>query len=121
MRVIAMVCFVAGCGGWSQRDTVLELTSAGFNATDGLESRDIVGRCLESNPVVGRCGDVVPLGVYVPMTLVLHAAISAALPAGPMRTAWQLASTGLEFAIVTNNMSLGYMPWGADMSASQHH
>lgn len=120
MRVIMVVCLVAGCGGWERRDTVLELTSAGFNITDGLESRAVVARCLESNPVIGRCGDRMELGTYVPVTLVLHAIVSAALPAGRIRMTWQLASIGLEGAIVANNMSLGYMPWGADIPANGH-
>lgn len=120
MRLFLMVCFVAGCGGWSKQDTILELTSAGLNATDGLESRGVVADNAESNPIIGRHGENVPLGVYVPVTMLLHAAVSAALPKGDMRTGWQMLSISLEGVIVMNNMACGYEPWSSSGVMYQH-
>jgi len=46
--------------------------------------------------------------------MLLHVAVSAALPRGAWRTAWQAASIGLESAIVVRNADLGYTPWNTD-------
>jgi len=54
MRAMVMVCLVAvGCGGWSKRDTLLELSSATMNGVDALETRGIMADDVETNPIMG--------------------------------------------------------------------
>lgn len=115
MRGLAIwLAMLSACGGWTKRDTILEISSAGMNGIDALETRGVMADNAETNPIMGTRGQNVPLGVYVPVTMVLHAAVSAVLPAGAWRTAWQAASIGLESVVVLRNADMGYTPWNAD-------
>lgn len=65
-------------------------------------------RCGESNPIVGPCGDRLPVGVYVPVVLLLHTGAAHAIPHGRWRTAFQTLTLGFEAAIIYGNYVLGY-------------
>ncbi len=102
MTVVALAGCAAGAG-WTARNTALELGFVGETAIDTYQTaHDILPRCAELNPIVGRCGDRVPLAVYVPVGLVLHAAIAWALPPR-LRTTFQAISLGFEGAAVGLN------------------
>ncbi len=106
--MVLMAIMLAGCGagrGWTGANTAMELGFAGEVAIDTYQtSRSILPACAELNPIVGRCGDRVPLAVYVPVGLVLHAAIAWALPPR-LRNLFQIASLGVEGAVIGLNWS----------------
>lgn len=106
--VIAMALVLTGCAagrGWTAANTAMELGFAGEVAIDAYQTaRYILPACAELNPIVGRCGDRVPLGVYVPVGLVLHAAVAWALPPR-LRNLFQIASLGIEGAVIGVNWS----------------
>ena len=94
MRWLAILA-LAGCAGWSRKDTALE--SAFFLATtiDWGQTQDITAACDEVNPVMGSCGQRVPVGAYFPMLLLAHVAIAAALPPS-WRSTFQGFTLGME-------------------------
>lgn len=106
LRSIFLCVFVAGCcgaHGWSRSDVALEGTFALASAVDGMESGKFVDTCHESNPVIGACGERVPLGVYIPLSIVVHAAIAYAIPHGTYRTAFLGLTTGAELDTIYAN------------------
>lgn len=101
----------AACGGWSKKDTALELGMIPAVAADWTQTQAITERCSEGNPVIGECGQNVSLGWYFPATLIAHGLISAALPAGWWRTAWQALTLGIEVKTVHSNALHGVEFW----------
>ena len=97
-RFIAVLA-LAGCAHWSRKDTALEASFAMVTTFDWAQSAEVTARCDETNPVVGWCGQRVPIGVYFPIALAAHAAISALLPPSA-RTIFQAATTGMETTTV---------------------
>ena len=81
---LLLMVALTGCAagrGWTAANTAMELGFVGEVAVDTYQTeRYILPTCAELNPLVGRCGERVPLAVYVPVGLVLHAAIAWALP-----------------------------------------
>lgn len=105
---IVAVLALAACQGWSKRDTALELSYIVPTALDEGQTQWITAHCQEGNALVGRCGDgPVPQEVYFPLTVVVHAAISAAIPQGWWRTTWQALTLGVEAKTVQRNAAEG--------------
>jgi hypothetical protein len=98
---------LGGCAagqGWTARNTALELAFVGETAVDTYQTaRNILPNCAELNPIVGRCGDRVPLAIYIPAGLLLHAAVAWALPPR-WRTPFQAISLGFESIAVGSNV-----------------
>lgn len=104
----ALLVLAVGCGGWGKADTALELAGQTANGLDWRQSETITQQDNESNPIIGQHGNHVPLDVYCGSVMVLHFAVSALLPQGKWRTAWQGLSAGVEGFVVYNNYKLGY-------------
>lgn len=99
----ALLPACCGARSWSRSDIVLEATFAAATLVDGLQSRSIVAECREANPVIGECGDRLPLAIYIPLSALLHAAITGAIPHGTGRTVWLGVSAGAELDTVYSN------------------
>ena len=106
MRLLLIAAFLAGCfpheRHWDGTNTVLEVTFAAELAVDGMQTRQIVADCQEYNPVIGPCGDRVPLGAYIPLTGLLHLAVSYFLPP-KARLVWQSVTVGAEGHVIYFN------------------
>ncbi|MGE0546945.1 MAG: hypothetical protein AB7O24_04900 [Kofleriaceae bacterium] len=105
--VMVMALATMGCGGWTKRDTALQLTFAAAAAADWAQTRSVVSSCDEQNPFIGACGDNIPPGVWFPLTGLIHSGIAAALPP-KWRTAWQALTIGAEVNMVWMNHANGY-------------
>lgn len=104
--LVAMVCGVlGGCGGWSKRDTIAELGFAAVTAEDWRETRTITSFCNETNPVLGPCGENMPVDLYFPVAIALHAAVAAMLPP-KWRLLWQGVAIGAELNQVWSNYAM---------------
>lgn len=106
MRFIAIACALAACTGprrWTKLDVGLEATFVAADVIDGLQSRKFVTSCREENPVIGNCGQRVPLGVYIPLSALLHVGIAWALPHGSVRTVFLAATAGAELDTIYAN------------------
>lgn len=105
---IAIALALTGCAagqGWTAANTAMELGFVAEVAIDAYQtSQSILPACAELNPIVGRCGERVPLAVYVPVGIALHAAVAWALPPR-LRNIFQIGSLGLEGAVVGLNWS----------------
>jgi hypothetical protein len=110
----AILLFLFACSGprkWTKLDVGLEVGFSGAVIVDAWQSsHSAIHECTESNPILGPCGDRVPLSVYVPAIMILHAAISHAIPTGRYRTLFQAMTLGLEIGIIYGNYILGYGP-----------
>ena len=111
MRAVAVIALLAACGGWSKRDTAMEAAFIGASALDWHQTRTIASLCNEQNPVIGACGQNISPDAYFPITIVVHAAIAAALPAGAWRTTWQAVPLGAEVSQTWGNYREQY--WAA--------
>jgi hypothetical protein len=98
---------LAGCGGWTRKDTLAELGFATMTTVDWVQTNSIVTVCEEENSIIGACGENMSPDVYFPMALALHAAIAATLPPR-WRLAWQAIATGAELNQVWNNAANGF-------------
>jgi hypothetical protein len=101
-RLVLVFALLAGCGGWTKRDTLAELGFATITADDWRQTRTITRHCDEINPLIGPCGENLPVDGYFPAAILLHAAISAALPPR-WRTLWQGVTIGAELNQVWRN------------------
>ncbi len=108
MRTALALACLAGCGGWSNRDTLGEVAFGAATAVDGAESVEIGRECHEENPLIGSCGQ--HLNTYIPTSVAVHYAISLMLPAGPWRRGWQMLTLGAEASTAVGNYALGYKP-----------
>lgn len=93
-RLLAAVALV-GCAHWTAKDTALEAGFAFATMIDWQQTDTITYDCGELNPIMGLCGQRVPVGVYFPAMLGLHALVSALLPRD-WRTVFQAATAGME-------------------------
>jgi hypothetical protein len=93
-RFIVVVAML-GCSHWSRKDTALEASFAIVTTIDWAQTAEVTAACSETNPILGWCGQRMPVGVYFPVALAVHAAVSALLPP-TARTIFQAASTGME-------------------------
>jgi hypothetical protein len=95
--VVALVVALVGCESWTHRDTALEAAFFAATTVDWQQTQDITADCGEVNPVLGPCGQRVPVGVYFPLVLAAHAAISSLLPPS-WRTTFQAFTLGTEIS-----------------------
>ena len=110
-RLLALTAFVLGaCHGWSKQNTLLELHSATWNIADAVQTQEIHDSGVrDMNPMINAAFQSgVGIAAYESGILVSHLMISAILPRGSWRTAWQLASAGVEAYVVVRNHQLGY-------------
>jgi hypothetical protein len=107
MARIILLVFLGACEGWQRADTVRELAFATEQSVDWYQTSWITRNCDETNPIMGRCGQRVSPSIYFPVATVLHAAMSAALPA-EWRHGWQYFSGGSEGTIVWMNFANRY-------------
>lgn len=85
----------------------MELGFATVTMTDWAQTRGIVRVCGEQNPIIGECGGGVPVPVYFPVTMLVHAGVAAVLPP-KWRTAWQGLAIGAELNQTWRNYRNGY-------------
>ena len=93
---------LTSCGGWSKKDSALELGFAGITTVDWVQSKWIAAACREQNPIIGRCGQRVPVDLYFPIAMLVHVSIALILPP-TYRTLWQAAYIGAEANQVWGN------------------
>ena len=94
-----------GCGGWTKRDTILELGSQATFFGDWRQTRAAIANpdMSESNPMIGLKGETMSPDAYFLGVGLAHALIAAALPPR-WRTVFQLATIGAEtYQIVKNH------------------
>lgn len=93
---------------WTTLDTSLEVTFVVLTIMDWRQTRDIQNHPVlyETNRVLGRHPSARRINTYIPLSIIAHAAIAAALPK-PYRTIWQSIWIGIELNAVNNNASLG--------------
>lgn len=103
VAIICLAVVLGACGGWSKRDTLLEAGFAVTTAQDWRETDSIVQGCREQNALIGPCGDRLSPDAYMPIAIGLHAVVSALLPAGKLRTAWQVVTVGAEVKTLYGN------------------
>ncbi len=106
-RLIILSLCLGACGGWTRKDTLLEIANAGVTAVDWHQTEKIVYFCQEQNPIIGVCGDRAPVDIYMPSMILVHAGISMLLPP-KYRTLWQAVSLGIESETVYSNYASGY-------------
>lgn len=99
---------LAACGGWSRRDTALEAAYIAAVTSDYAQTRAIVADRNEVNPLIGPDGRRTPIAVYFPVMAALHFTVSAVLPRGWTRSAWQAFTLGYEVEVVYANVRHGY-------------
>jgi hypothetical protein len=109
-KALVAAVLMAGCANyegptlkWSKVDYSLEGAFVLETVYDGIQSRAIVAKCFETNPIIGDCGNRVPLGVYIPLSIIVQAGVAAFLPSD-LRTAWLGLTTGAEADVVYTNM-----------------
>jgi hypothetical protein len=103
VRILILVLpLLLACSPWTKQDTLLEIGAIGATSLDWYQTEQITRDCAETNPVLGLCGQRVPVNVYMPASMVVHAAVAWLLPA-PWRTIWQAAMLGAETSTVWEN------------------
>lgn len=109
MRLALLACLLVACSGprrWTKTDVGLEAAFLVEDTIDGLQSRKFVASCHEENPVIGGCGQRLPLGLYIPLTALLHVGIAEAIPHGTWRTIFLAATAGAELDTIYANQFL---------------
>jgi hypothetical protein len=106
MRYAWLLVGVLGCGGWTKRDTALELVAVASLAEDWHQTQRCVDAeyCYERNPIIGDRGQNLSPGNYFLGVGMLHVAIAAVLPHGWIRTSFQAVTTAAEAKQVYDNV-----------------
>lgn len=110
-NALSLLVLLTGCCGphrWTKTDVALESAFALETVADGFQSTTFVDNCHEENPVIGPCGNRVPLPVYIPVSALLHAGITWAIPEGKWRTLWLGITVGAEADTLYANHILKY-------------
>lgn len=107
VKTIVILSLIAACGGWSKKDTALELGFAGATALDWHQTETIVYNCNETNPIIGQCGQNMSPDLFMPLAIAAHALVAIALPP-KWRTIWQSLGIGAEVSTVWENYSGKY-------------
>jgi hypothetical protein len=112
-------CAGSGSRAWRKSDIALESVFAVALAADWDGSGRFVSSCHEANPVIGACGQRIPLNLYIPLSALLHVAITHLIPSGTWRTAWLGLTAGIEADAAYSN-TLITLPSQNPRPASRH-
>lgn len=99
-------------GGWTPKDTAMELASEGILAVDWHQTQQIAKqpeRFYEHNPILGVHPSIAKVNTYFIGWMVLHPFVSCALPPGS-RFWWQALTIGVEGKTVVKNHEIGLKP-----------
>jgi hypothetical protein len=92
---------------WSKTDTAYEVVYVGLTIIDWGQTRNIVREHYEeSNIILGKHPSMSEVDTYIPLAIVAHAVIAAALPP-KYRRYWQVLWIGVEAGATINNAKLG--------------
>ena len=99
------MALTVGCGGWTKRDTALELAAQASLAADWRQTEFAVSTPTywEGNPIIGDHAQHMSPTTYFAGVGLLHVAIAAILPHGWWRTSFQVATAGVELVQVYEN------------------
>lgn len=106
--LVAVAICVTACGGWSRRDTLLELGVQATLAVDWRQTQACVDRAngdgamSEQNPIIGDHGQNMSPNAYFLSVGLLHMAIAAVLPP-KARLTFQSATLGMQVYNDWNN------------------
>lgn len=106
MRALLIMFVLGACGGMQHRDAMLEAAYFGATFLDMKQTEVIVQRgngWEEANPIIGPNAEHMEPAAYFPLTMALHLAITAAIPNGHWRTAWQSFTLGIAIKTVHTN------------------
>jgi hypothetical protein len=98
---------------WNALDYSLEAAFLGAAALDwtytleGTQHRDRYNGVTEWNPILGKTPSRARVNTMIPLAMVGHAAVAAALPHGFWRTAWQASWTYVELDAARQWWALG--------------
>lgn len=110
--IVLMIVF-SGCAGfrpaqkWSHTDSVLEVSYFATMMTQWSHTDVMQHQCMEMNPALGQCTPDarMPPTVFFPLTVAVHAAVSAALPPDARRV-WQSTTLGFSMAWTGKNLEI---------------
>lgn len=133
LRLMVFVALLPACGGWSKRDTILELAAQGSFVADWRQTRAAVARAdrdyraglrgddlsmAEVNPIIGDHGQNISPDAYFLCTGLLHATVAAAIPRGKWRTAFQLLTIASQAKTIYENHQAFEGQWREDYQAT---
>jgi hypothetical protein len=103
---------------WSRMDVGAQAAFIAITAFDWSQTIDFTqdprSPILETNPILGPEPSRSRVNVYMPLAMLGHTAVAAALPHGRLRTLWQMTWIALESKTVISNYRLGIglsLPW----------
>ena len=103
---------------WSGLDVGMQATFIAITAFDWSQTIDFTqdpsSPILETNRILGPEPSRAGANVYMPLAMLGHTAVAAALPHGRLRTLWQATWIALETKTVVSNHRLGIglsLPW----------
>jgi hypothetical protein len=103
---------------WSRVDVGMQTTFLAITAFDWSQTIDFTqdpnSKILETNLVLGPEPSRARVNAYMPLAMLGHTAVAAALPHGKLRTLWQTTWIAVETKMVVSNYRLGIglsLPW----------
>lgn len=103
---------------WSRMDVGMQTTFIAITAFDWSQTIDFTqdphSTILETNLILGPEPSRGRVNVYMPLAMLGHTAVAAALPHGKLRTLWQTTWIAVETKMVVSNVRLGIglsLPW----------
>lgn len=103
---------------WSRVDVGVQATFIAITALDWSQTIDFTqdpdSNIPETNPILGPEPSRARVNVYMPLAMLGHTAVAAALPHGKLRTLWQTTWIAIETKMVVSNYRLGIglsLPW----------
>ena len=103
---------------WSRMDVGMQTTFIAMTAIDWSQTIDFTqdpnSPILETNVIMGPEPSRARVNVYMPLAMLGHTAVAAALPHGKFRTLWQATWIAVETKMVVSNYRLGIglsLPW----------
>ncbi len=103
---------------WSRMDVGMQTTFLAITAIDWSQTIDFTqdpnSLILETNLLMGPEPSRARVNIYMPLAMLGHTAVAAALPHGKLRTLWQTTWIAVETKMVVSNYRLGIglsLPW----------